>query len=127
MYVFFKFIHDASLQKKQITEKNEQQGKKLLLKAANMRAQPALLFLVNVYARGRHDYPLDIGKAQCWFSLAQQADTGKTISMRGYLNRWMRMAKEKGATDNIKYNYEQGCELSVTTSTKTDKGEKYGN
>jgi len=111
--------------KYQIIKMNEVKGRSLILRAAKKGVQSAQLYLLNVYARGRNNYPLDIGKAHCWFTLAQRADTGKTISTKGYLNRWTRMAKEEGVINDNKYDPELGCEIFDTTVTITMKGVKH--
>ncbi|WGS87433.1 hypothetical protein [Methylomonas sp. UP202] len=61
----------------QTIPKNDSKGRELKLLAAKMGVERARLYLMNGYADGWQDYPLDIGKAKCWLALAKQVDTGE--------------------------------------------------
>lgn len=85
---------------------------RLYKEAAKGGSHPAQLWLVSSYAQGIRGYPLNIGKARCWFTIAQypEFDTGESSSYQPVLARWIREAKERGVEDVTTYSPKSWCE-----------------
>ena len=66
-------------------------------KAAKAGNHFMYLWLVSSYGQGIRGYPLDIGKAKCWFEVVLNPilDTGQTITYRTLLTWREREAREK--------------------------------
>ena len=72
------------------------------------------LWLVSSYSRGIKGYPLDIGKAKCWFEISKNPkfDTGESSYYRSLLSMWVKEAEEKGVTEDKNYTIYSWCEIS---------------
>ena len=89
--------------------KNPHFWKKLILKGGMLGDQIARLMIARAYGNGKRGFPLDIGKARCWFLLAEESDTGK--SDRSYLLWWEKKVNDQGLMKNIHlYSPEDFCE-----------------
>lgn len=97
----------------QTIPKNDKKGRELLLLAAKLGVQRARLYLMSSFAHGSRGYPLNIGKAKCWYKLAKQGDTGAASSERPNLLWLIQQAKEKGADVLEEYDPEQWCETKL--------------
>ncbi|OQW75620.1 MAG: hypothetical protein BVN35_08190 [Proteobacteria bacterium ST_bin11] len=98
----------------QETVLDEHKGAEFMLLAAKKGVQEAQIYLMNSYAHGSRGYPLNMGKAKCWFSLAEQADTGATLTERSNLDWLIQQAHEKGIDVSEKYNPKQWCETKLS-------------
>ncbi|MEI8571816.1 hypothetical protein U737_20710 [Methylomonas sp. LW13] len=102
----------------QKTVLDEHKGAEFMLLAAKKGVQEAQIYLMNSYAHGSRGYPLNIGKAKCWFSLAEQADTGATLTERSNLDWLIQQAQEKGIDVSDRYDPNQWCDTKLTDSAK---------
>lgn len=100
----------------QTIPKDDNKGRALLFLAAKMGVQRAQLYLMSSFAHGSRGYSLNIGKAKCWLSLAEQADTGAALSERPNLNWLIQQAKEKGIDISEQYDPKQWCETKLTVN-----------
>lgn len=98
----------------QTIPENDFKGRELKLLAAKMGVQRAQIYLKSSYAEGIRGYPLNIGKAKCWFTLAEQADTGATLSEKTTFSWLIQQAKEKGINVSEQYDPKQWCETKLT-------------
>ena len=80
--------------------------------AAKLGNHTSQLQLTSGYASGRGAYPLDLGKALCWYAIAQRPryDTGKSSTYPPRMFIWSRKAKQQGITSYIPYNPDSWCE-----------------
>lgn len=98
----------------QTIPKNNNKGRGLTLSAAKKGVQRAQIYLMNSFAHGSRGYPLDIGKAKCWFTLAEEADTGATLTEKSNLAWLIQQAQEKGFNVSEQYDPKQWCESKLT-------------
>ena len=96
---------------------NKHKSQELRVLAAKKGVQWVQIYLMNLYAQGIEGYPLNIGKAQCWYSLAEQADTGATLTEKSNLNWLIQQAKEKGSNISEQYDPKQWCETKLTNQS----------
>ena len=82
--------------------------------AAKKGVQWVQLYLMRSYGQGINGYPLDIGKAKCWFTLAEAVDTGATLTARSSLAGFKHQAKKKGLNVSEQYDPKQWCETKLT-------------
>lgn len=95
----------------QTLPKDDRQGRALKLLAAKMGVQKAQLFLMRAYGYEIWGYPLDLGKAKCWFILAKKGDTGATLTDKTYLSMLINRAKREGhSSDFLEYSPESWCQ-----------------
>ncbi|MES9844459.1 MAG: hypothetical protein ABW131_07415 [Candidatus Sedimenticola sp. 6PFRAG5] len=80
--------------------------------AAKLGNHTSQLQLTSGYASGRGAYPLDLGKALCWYAIAQRPeyDTGRSITYRVDMKDQTQMAKKKGITSFTPYDPDSWCE-----------------
>lgn len=88
-------------------------SEKLRVLAAKKGVQWVQLYLMSSYAQGINGYPLNIGKAKCWFTLAEEANTGATLTEKSYLTRHIQQAQEKGFNVSEQYDPKQWCESEL--------------
>lgn len=98
----------------QTIAKDDVRGKELNLLAAIKGDQSARLYLMRVYADGSQGYPLNIGKAKCWFTLAEQADTGATLLEKPNFIWLAQQAQKKGVNVSEEYDSKHWCETKLT-------------
>lgn len=98
----------------QQTVLDEHKGAEFMLLAAKAGVQEAQLYLMSSFSHGSQGYPLDIGKAKCWFTLAEQADTGATLSEKTTLNWLIQQAQQKSINVSERYDPKQRCETKLT-------------
>ena len=68
---------------------------------------------MSLYSQGIKGYPLNIGKANCWFTLAEQADTGATLTEKSTLIRRIQQAKENNIDVTEQYDPKDWCETKL--------------
>jgi|GEM_PF-6688592 len=98
----------------QTIPQNDLKGRELKLLAAKMGVETAQLYLVSFFSQGIQGYPLNIGKATCWLSLAEQADTGGTLKEKSNLIWLTQQAQGKGIDISEHYDPKQWCETKLT-------------
>lgn len=98
----------------QTISKNDSKGRALKLLAAKMGVERARIYLMDSFANGSRGYPLSIGKAKCWYTLAEQVNTGETLSQKPNLNWLIQRAQEKGFNVSEQYDPKQWCETKLT-------------
>ena len=84
-------------------------------KAARLGNHKMQLYLVADYAKGKHGFPLDLGKANCWYEIAKRPefDTGEAAIHSPRLNYWTRKAKEKGVRQYDNYDPNTWCQATT--------------
>lgn len=98
----------------QQTPLDKEKSATLLLLSAKMGVQRARLRLRSLFADGRQGYPLNMGKAKCWYKLAKQADTGATLSEKTTFGWVIRQAEAKGIDVSDRYDPKQWCETKFS-------------
>lgn len=98
----------------QTIPKDDAKSKEYKLRAAKKGVEQAQLFLMDSYSQGIRGYPLDIGKAKCWLTLAEQANTGEALAENSTLNRQIRQAREKNINVLEQYNPKDWCDSKLT-------------
>lgn len=97
----------------QTIPQNDLKGRELKLLAAKMGVETAQLYLMDFLSQGIQGYPLNIGKAKCWLTLAEQAGTGEASTENSTLNRRIRQAREKSINVTEQYNPKDWCESKL--------------
>ncbi len=108
----------------QTIPENDSKGRELKLLAAKMGVQRAQIYLMDSFAHGSRGYPLNIGKAKCWYRLAKQGDTGAASIERPNLLWLIRKAEEKGIDVSERYDPKQWCETKLSEENMKVQGQK---
>lgn len=92
------------------------------INAAKLGNHTSQLLLISAYAQGHRGFPLNIGKARCWYQIAQRPefDTGRSSTYRARLSMWERDAKSKGLSTWARYSPQSWCEQPAHSSQKMD-------
>lgn len=98
----------------QKTPVDERKSEELQVLAARKGVEWVQLYLTSLYSQGIKGYPLNIGKARCWLSLAEQADTGRTLTDKSNLIWLTQQAQERGIDVSEQYDPKQWCETKLT-------------
>ena len=94
--------------------KNDVKGKELAFSSAKMGVEKARLYLMSSFAHGKDGYPLNIGKAKCWLSLAEEVNTGAALAEKPNLNWLIQQAQKNGFNVSEQYDPKQWCETKLT-------------
>ncbi|PPD17411.1 MAG: hypothetical protein CTY18_05410 [Methylomonas sp.] len=94
----------------QQTPVDERKSEELRILAARKGVEWVQLYLVRLYSQGIKGYELNIGKAKCWLSLAEKAETGAALTEKSNLMWLAQQAQEKDINVPERYDPRQLCE-----------------